>query len=112
MAQQRRPIEIKFHVTPKEKAIIDRKKLLLGVACTAAYCRKMALDGYVIKLDFKELRDWASILRRTSDNFNQIAKRVNSSTRVYDSDIEDMRKKLDDLWGGMNALLMRFADTL
>ena len=46
MAQQRRPIELKFHVTPEEKAIIEKKKAQIGTSCTAAYCRKMALDGY------------------------------------------------------------------
>lgn len=45
MAQQRRPIELKFHVTPEEKAIIEKKKAQIGTNCTAAYCRKMALDG-------------------------------------------------------------------
>ena len=28
MAQQRRPIELKFHVTPEEKEIIEKKKAI------------------------------------------------------------------------------------
>jgi uncharacterized phage infection (PIP) family protein YhgE len=109
MAQQPRPIEIKFHVSPEEKAIIDKKKHQMGTNCTATYCRKMSLDGFVVKLDFAELRDWTSNLRRTSNNFNQIAKRVNSTNRIYDADIENMRETLDDLWNGLNELLTRLA---
>ena len=109
MAQMRRPIELKFHVTPEEKAIIDKKKEQIGSNCTAAYCRKMALDGYVLKLDFPELRQWSSTQRRISNNFNQLAKRVNSTNRVYDADIENMRTMLDQLWDAINALLLRLA---
>ena len=109
MAQMRRPIELKFHVTPEEKAIIDKKKAQIGTNCTAAYCRKMALDGYVLKLDFPELHQWSSTQRRISNNFNQLAKRVNSTNRVYDADIENMRTMLDQLWDAINALLLRLA---
>ena len=109
MAQMRRPIELKFHVTPEEKAIIDKKKAQIGSNCTAAYCRKMALDGYVLKLDFPELRQWSSTQRRISNSFNQLAKRVNSTNRVYDTDIENMRTMLDQLWEAINALLLRLA---
>ena len=110
MAQMRRPIELKFHVTPEEKAIIDKKKAQIGTSCTAAYCRKMALDGYVLKLDFPELRQWSSTQRRISNSFNQLAKRVNSTNRVYDTDIENMRTMLDQLWETINALLLRLSD--
>lgn len=110
MAQMRRPIELKFHVTPEEKAIIDKKKAQIGTSCTAAYCRKMALDGYVLKLDFPELRQWSSTQRRISNSFNQLAKRVNSTNRVYDTDIENMRTMLDQLWEAINALLLRLSD--
>ena len=110
MAQMRRPIELKFHVTPEEKAIIDKKKAQIGTSCTAAYCRKMALDGYVLKLDFPELRQWSSTQRRISNSFNQLAKRVNSTNRVYDTDIENMQTMLDQLWEAINALLLRLSD--
>ena len=109
MAQQPRPIEIKFHVSPEEKTIIDQKKHQMGTECTAAYCRKMSLDGYVVKLDFSEIREWTSALRRTSNNFNQIAKRVNSTNRIYDTDIDSMRDMLDGLWSCLNKLLVRLA---
>ena len=109
MAQQRRPIELKFHVTPEEKAVIEKKKAQIGANCTAAYSRKMALDGYVVKLDFPELRQWSSTQRRISNNFNQLAKRVNSTNRIYQTDIENMRAMIDQLWDAINELLIRLA---
>ncbi|MGI6738408.1 MAG: plasmid mobilization relaxosome protein MobC [Christensenellales bacterium] len=39
----------------------------------------MALDGLVIKLDLPALKQMISLLRYTSNNINQIAKRLNES---------------------------------
>ena len=69
----------------------------------------MALDGYVLKLDFPELRQWSSTQRRISNNFNQLAKRVNTTNRIYEADIENMRTMLDQLWDAINELMLRLA---
>ena len=71
----------------------------------AAYLRKMAIDGYVVKLDLPELRDMISLLRRTSNNFNQIARRVNSTNRVYENDIQEMKTMLEQLWEATTVFL-------
>ena len=63
--------------------MIDRRMVQADTINMAAYLRKMAIDGYVVKLDLPELRDMISLLRRTSNNFSQIARRVNSTNRVY-----------------------------
>ena len=75
----------------------------------AAYLRKMAIDGYVVKLELPELRDLISLLRRTSNNFNQIARRVNSTNRIYEDDIHEMKLTLDGTWEAMNKVLEKLA---
>ena len=79
MANRNLPIQVKFRVTPEERALIDKRMEQADTINMAAYLRKMAIDGYVVKLDLPELRDMISLLRRTSNNFNQIARRVNST---------------------------------
>ena len=69
----------------------------------------MALDGYVLKLDFPELRQWSSTQRRISNNFNQLAKRVNTTNRIYEADIENMRTMLEQLWDAINELMLKLA---
>lgn len=75
----------------------------------AAYLRKMAIDGYVVKLELPELRDFISLLRRTSNNFNQIARRVNSTGRIYDDDIHEMKMMLEQIWEADNHILDKLA---
>ena len=109
MANRNRPIQVKFRVTPEERAMIDRRMAQADTINMAAYLRKMAIDGYVVKLDLPELRDMISLLRRTSNNFNQIARRVNSTNRVYENDIQEMKTMLEQLWGANNSVLEKLA---
>lgn len=105
MAQKRRPIELKFHVTEKEYDRIRQKMTQLGTNTMAAYLRRMALSGYVLKLDLPELRNLISLLRRNSANINQIAKRVNATGRVYDADLDDLKRMQEQQWDGISAVL-------
>ena len=109
MANRNRPIQVKFRVTPEERAMIDRRMAQAETINMAAYLRKMAIDGYVVKLDLPELRDMISLLRRTSNNFNQIARRVNSTDRIYADDIQEMKTMIEQTWEATNKVLERLA---
>lgn len=109
MANRNRPIQVIFRCTPEERAMIDKRMTQAGTMNMAAYLRKMAIDGYVVKLELPELRDLISLLRRTSNNFNQIAKRVNSTNRIYAEDIHDMKMQLEQLWEQNNKILEKLA---
>lgn len=109
MAQRKRDVPILFRVSPEEKEQIDRRMAELGIVNMAAYLRKMALDGYIVNLDIPELRELVSLMRRSSINLNQIAKRVNTTGRIYASDMEDMLQKQEQLWEAVNAILLKLA---
>ena len=108
MANRNRPIQVKFRVTPEERKMIDRRMEQAGINNMAAYLRKMAIDGYVVKLELPELRDLISLLRRTSNNFNQIARRVNSTDRIYADDIAE-KNLLEQIWEADNRILEKLA---
>ena len=42
----------------------------LEISCLNAYVRKMALDGYCVKLDLQDVKEMVSLLRRCSNNLN------------------------------------------
>ena len=88
MAKRKREIVLRFRVTAEERGMIEEKMAQLGTENMAAYLRKMAIDGYIVKLDLPELKELVSLLRRSGSNLNQIAKRVNETSRIYAADIE------------------------
>lgn len=88
-----RTIPLYFKVSPQEKELIDKKMEQLGTHNQRAYLRKMAVDGYVVRVDMTEFKELASLLRNCSNNLNQIAKRVNSTGHLYEEDIADLKTR-------------------
>ena len=56
MAGRTRNIQVIFRVDERERGLIRQKMELMGVRNMQAYLRKMAIDGYAVKLDLPELR--------------------------------------------------------
>jgi hypothetical protein len=92
-----------------EAALIAERMAAAGIMNTSAYFRKTAIDGYVIRMDMKDIREMVTLLRRCSNNLNQYAKRANETGSVYAADIEDMRARLDGLWDMASSILSGFA---
>lgn len=109
MANRKRDDMIRFRVTTEERKAIERKMAVLGTNNMAAYLRKMALDGYIVKLDMPGLRELVSLLRRSGNNLNQLTRRVHETGHVYDADLEEIRQGYERLWDGVNDLLTRIS---
>ena len=107
MANRKRNIQMKFWVTEEEKDLIDQKMKLLPTQRYGKYLRKMAIDGYIIYTDTTDIKEMNQILGAISRNINQIAKRINYSGRVYPEDMEEIKKRLDEIWQLQRALLLK-----
>ena len=106
---RKRNVQIIFWVTEAERDMIEQKMAQVGTENLSAYLRKIAIDGYIVKLDLPELREMISLLRRSSNNLNQIAKRLNETGRFYAADLEDMLRRQEQLWQTANRILSRLA---
>jgi len=109
MSNRKRDIRLRFRVTPEEKALIEEKMTQVGTSNMEAYLRKMSIDGYILKLDLPEIKEMISLLRRSSNNLNQISKRVNQTGRLYGEDMEDILRKQERLWQAVNEILSKLS---
>ena len=64
MAERTRPIRIEFCVTEQERQLIQSKMAQLGTKNMGAYLRKMAIDGYIIKVDYTQQKKLAAAVSR------------------------------------------------
>lgn len=109
MAKRKRDVPLLFWVSEQEKEMIQAKMEQLGTGNLSAYLRKMAIDGYVVKLDLPELKELVSLLRRSSNNLNQLTKRVHETGRVYEADLDDLRQSYNRLWDAAHGILSSLA---
>ena len=109
MAKRKRDIQLKVRVTPEERAMIEAKMAQLGTTNMGAYLRKMALDGYILRLDLPELKEMLSQLRYMGNNVNQIAKRANEVGVIDEMDTRGVSKRQERMLEQMARLLEKLS---
>ena len=87
-----------------------KRMLGMGIRSLSSYIRKMALDGYCLNLDLPQLRRMSYLLQMCSNNLNQYAKRANESGKIYATDMEDLRQRLDELIDIGRQILSKLAE--
>ena len=107
--KRKREVQLNFRVSPEELALIEQKMAQLGTTNRETYLRKMALDGYVVRLELPELKELVSLMRYSSNNLNQLARRAHETGRIYDADLEDISRRQEALWDGVHQVLTQLA---
>lgn len=98
MKKRTRPVRIEFRVTEQERQQIQKKMEQLGTKNMGAYLRKMAIDGYIIKVDYTEQKKLAAAVSRVAGNINQICRRINQTGHFYEDDIVELKAKQCEIW--------------
>ena len=106
---ERRNYRFIFRLNDDELKLIKNKMELFGVQNMSAYLRKMAIDGYVINLDIPEISELISLLRRAGNNINQIAKKVNSTDRIYENEIKEIQNFQEEIWSKTDLILKKLS---
>ena len=105
MKNRKRNIQLKIWVTAEERKLIEHKMSLVPTSQIGAYLRKMAIDGYIIYTDTKDIQAMNKELQRIGRNINQIAKRVNSTSSIYMTDIEELKEDIQNIWQLQRTIL-------
>ena len=103
MKNRTRPVRIEFRVTEQERQLIQKKMEQLGTKNMGAYLRKMAIDGYIIKVDYTEQKKLAAAVSRAASNINQICRRINSTGRCYEDDVAELKARQAEIWELLKA---------
>lgn len=98
MKNRTRPARIEFRVTEQERQLIQKKMEQLGTKNMGAYLRKMAIDGYIIKVDYTEQKKLAASVSRVAGSINQICRRINQTGHFYEDDIVELKAKQCEIW--------------
>ena len=105
MTNRKRKMVLRCPVTDEERKLIEHKMSLVPTNQIGAYLRKMAIDGYIIYTDTKDIQAMNKELQRIGRNINQIAKRVNSTSSIYMTDIEELKEDLQNIWRLQRTIL-------
>ena len=83
----------------------------VGIRNMGAYVRKMALNGYVLRVDLAPVWELVSLQRRCANNLNQVAIHANTYG-IYPSEIAALQKDYADLWGPLSVLIKKLSEVV
>ena len=98
MVRRTRDIQKKIWLTPQEERTIAKKMEMIGTENFGAYARKMLIDGYIIVVDYTEQKKLAAEINKIGVNINTVCRRINSTGRFYQDDIDELKEKMDAVW--------------
>ena len=96
--ETKRKHSIQVRLSDEEYEAFNRKFRNSGMKSRSDFFRKMIFQGYIVQFNENELKDLLKLARSISNNINQIAVRANSGGKIYDNDIADIKKGVDQLW--------------
>ena len=88
------------------------KKCLSLEPPTVKLSKKNGAGWYVVKLELPELKELVSLMRRSSNNLNQLTRKVHETGRVYDADLEDISQRQEQLWEGVEEIITQLSKLL
>ncbi len=95
--------QINIRVTDYEYEQIQERKEKAGCSSLTKYIIDAAINGYLINVDYAEIKELSYELNRIGNNINQIAHRINSEGAVYKDEIEEVQENMDLIWKMVRA---------
>ena len=108
MENRKRNVQIIVRVTEDERTLIEEKMRQIPTMNLSAYSRKMLIDGYIIVLDLQKVKAHTVQPQKIGGNLNQITKCINETGRIYDNDMDELKRLMNEVWKLERQLLLQF----
>jgi len=99
-----RKIQMLFRVTPHENELIREKMRLVNMTNMQEYMRRMATKGYIVSVDYTDLKNLAAEMQKIDVNVRQILRHVDKLGAPYAADAEYIRRMQAECWDMIRQL--------
>ena len=96
---------IETRIDAEEKEKIKERMKEAGIRNMSAYIRKMALNGYILKLDMSSFDEVVRLMSINANNLNQYAKQANTNGSIYYGDIKNLQRQHQEIWQLLREIL-------
>lgn len=95
--------QLKIRVTEYEFQMIQERMKQSGSASLREFLVEVATNGFLINVDYSDIKSLAFEINKIGTNINQIAHRVNSNEAASKRDIKEVQDKVDQIWKLLRA---------
>ena len=108
-SNRKRKIRVETRFTEEEHEVFDQRMRDLGMQNKESYLRKMALTGYILRLDMSEVRETLRLISNATNNINQVAKRANETRSIYAADMIQLQEEVSNLRAQVSDVMRVFS---
>jgi hypothetical protein len=65
----------------------------------------MAIDGHIISVDMSPIQELVRLLSINSNKINQIAHKLNSGLKIYEENVNDIKRRNNQLWNFASEII-------
>lgn len=94
---------IHIMATDYEYQQIMARKEEAGSTSLQEYILEVAINGFLIKVEYSDLKSLAYEINKIGININQIAHKVNTENTVYKSQMDAIQEDIDLIWKMLRA---------
>ena len=87
-----------IRMAPEEEVIIKRRMEKANLSNFNLYALLMLMTGEVKNVDLTHYHELAKEVSRVGANINQIVKFANANGVLYEPEIEDLKRGMEDIW--------------
>lgn len=102
--ENKRDLYLKVRVSQEEMDAIRKKFQNSGMDSLSGFVRAMIFEGYIVQMDKSKIQKIYKLAGNIANNINQIAVRINSTGKIYDNDIAEIKDGVNKLWQPHNFL--------
>lgn len=95
--------QLNIRVTQYEYELIKERMKKSGSASLREFVVDAATNGFLINVDYSDIKALAYEINRIGNNVNQIAHRINSEGTIYKAEIEEVQENIDMIWKMLRA---------
>ena len=95
--------QLNIRVTEYEYQLILERMKQSGSGSLREFVVDSATNGFLINVDYSDIKDLAYEINRIGNNINQIAHKINSEGSIYKTEIEEVQDNVDKIWKILRA---------
>lgn len=104
MKQKTRDKTLRVKVNEDEWNIIQKRLEVCKVSSMSDLLRHMMIHGIYLEYDHEELKKIRQSVMNITNNVNQIAHRVNSTSRIYKQELFELQEGVAMLWQQLQSI--------
>lgn len=107
MANRERQHKLKVYLSKDEHYILEQKYKISGMKSKSSFIRHLILYGYIYDVNYEHLREYNTHLAHIGNNLNQIAKQMNATNHVYETDVKEVKELMKQVWQLQKSMLSK-----